>query len=41
MWHMGEWTFSHNVSPPALTVCDKHCLEDSEQKDDWMNELIN
>ena len=46
MWHMLRgWTFSQNFSSLALTVWDRECLEDSERKDDsmneWMNELIN
>ena len=42
MWHMvGGWTFSQNVSSPALTVWDRQCLEYSEQKDHLINEAIN
>ena len=44
MWHDshgGGWTFSQNFSSPALTVWDRQCLEDFEQKDDSMNEWIN
>ena len=44
MWnpiHGGGWTFSKNVSSPALTVWDRQCLEDSKQKDDSINESMN
>ena len=41
MTHGGGCTFSQNVSPPALPVWDRQCLEDSERKDDLMNELLN
>ena len=46
MWNVtydtwSGWTFSQNVSSPALTVWDRQCLEDSEQKDDSMNQWIN
>ena len=49
MWHMTQdmwhiifdtwwgWTFSQNVSYPALIIWDRQCLEDSEQKDDRIN----
>ena len=43
-WHMthgGGWTFSQNFSFPALMVWDGQCLEDSEQKDDRLNESMN
>ena len=35
MWHMvgGGLTFSQNFSSLALTVWDRQCLEDSQQKD--------
>ena len=44
MWHVthgGGWTFSQNFSSPALTVWDRQCLEDSELKDDSLNESVN
>ena len=45
MWHFflgGEGcTFSQNFSSLALTVCDLWYYEDLEEKDDWINELIN
>ena len=34
----GGWTFPQNVSSPALMVWDSQCLEDSELKDDVINE---
>ena len=43
-WHVahgGGWTFSQNFCSPALTVWDRKCLEDSERKDDLMNEWMN
>ena len=30
-----------NLSSPALTVWDRQCLGDSEQKDDLVNESMN
>ena len=38
---LGGWTFSQNVSSPALTVWDRPCFEDSEQKVHLMNYWIN
>ena len=32
-----DCTFSQSFSSPALTVVDRQCLEDSEQKDDSSN----
>ena len=43
MWHVthgGGWTFSGNFSSPALTVWDKQCIEDSKQKDHWLNQWM-
>ena len=43
-WHVthgGGWTFSQNFCSSALTVWDRQGLEDSEQKDDLMNEWMN
>ena len=37
----GGWTFSHNFSSPALMVWDSQYLEDSELKDDVINEWMN
>ena len=34
-------TYSQNVSSLALTVWDKQCLDDSEQKDHSINESMN
>ena len=40
--HMvGEGILSKHFSSPALTVCNTQCLEDSEKKDQSMNEWIN
>ena len=42
MSHMvGWWKFSHNFSSQALTVWDRQCLEDSEQKDDINHDRLN
>ena len=44
MWHgscLGGWTFSQNFSSIALTVCDLWYYEDLEEKDDWLNQLMN
>ena len=44
MWHvtrLGGWTFSQNFSSLGLTVCDLWYYEDLEEKDDWMNQLMN
>ena len=44
MWHVTHdwgWTFSQNFRSPALMVWDRQCLKDSEQKYDWLNELMN
>ena len=44
MWHVtygGGWTFSQNVSSLALAVWDRQYLEDTEQKGDRMNQLVN
>ena len=45
MWHVthgGGWTFSQNFSSLALTVWERQCFEDWEEKDDlaphWINE---
>ena len=35
--HGGGWTLSQNVSSLALTVWDRQCFEDSEQKDHQLN----
>ena len=43
-WHVtcfGGWTFSQNFSSLALTVCDLWYYEDLEEKDEWINELMN
>ena len=51
MWHvthdmlhvtrLGGWTFSQNFSSQALTVCDLWYYEDLEEKDEWLNQLMN
>ena len=43
MWHVTHgwgWTFSQNFSSLALPVWDTQCLEDSERKDDLINQTI-
>ena len=43
MWHVthdGVWKFSQDFSFLALTVWDRQCLEDSEQKHDLLNQWI-
>jgi hypothetical protein len=43
-WHvprLGGWTFSQNFSSLALTVCEIWYYEDLEEKDEWINQLIN
>ena len=41
-WHVwGGWTFSQNFSSLALTVCDLWYFEDLEEKNQWLNELMN
>ena len=40
-WHVTHsvmWTFSQNLSSLALAVRNRQCLEDSEQKDEWINQ---
>ena len=42
-WHVthgGGWTFSKNVSSPALTVWDRQCLEDFKRKDHRLNQWM-
>ena len=39
--HGWGWTFSQNFSFLALTVWDLWCSEDLEEKDYWINQLIN
>ena len=39
--HGGGWTFSQNLSSLALTVWDRQCLQDSEQKGHSINKLNN
>ena len=44
MWHvtcLGGLRFSQSFSSLALTVCDLWYHEDREEKDQWLNELIN
>ena len=46
MWHMTcyswwGWTISQILCSPALTVWARQSLEDSEQKDDWINQWAN
>ena len=43
-WHVthdGEWTFSQNGNFLAVPVWDWQCLEDSERKDDRLNQSIS
>ena len=48
-WHVthdtwdvwGGWTFSQNFRSLALTVWDLGYYEDLEEKDEWINQLIN
>ena len=37
----GWWSFSQNFSSLAFTAWDGQCLEDSERKDDWINEWMS
>ena len=44
MWHIdhgGGWTLSENFRSLALTVWDRQCLADSEQKIDEINKSMN
>ena len=41
MTHGGGLTFSQNFGSPALSVLDRQCLQDSELKDDRLNESVN
>ena len=44
MWHVthgGGWTFSQNVSSPALTVLDRQYLEDILTNHDLLNQWTN
>ena len=44
MWHLthgGGWTFSNIFSFSALTVWERECREDSEQKNHWISPWIN
>ena len=41
MWHMVGSENSLKISSLFLTVWDGQCLEDSKQKDDFINEWTN
>ena len=44
MRHMiygGGWKFSQKSGSSALMVWERHCLQDSDQKVDWINKSMN